>query len=86
MTINSLKELDKLMLLCKKRGIEKIKIDNIEFTIDATTEPKEYIAPLAATLPGVFDPTQGIRVDAPDIRTPDQLTEEQLLYYSANGQ
>lgn len=82
MKIENLRDLDKLMQLCKKRGVEKLKIDNIEFTIDIT--PTE--APRAARTTkdiNPFDPTSPI---TEDIKTPDQLSAEQLLFYSSDLQ
>jgi actin-like ATPase involved in cell morphogenesis len=88
-TINSLKELDKLMLLCKKRGIKAIKIDNIEFAIEdmvSSIAPKAsnklpYTAPDLIT--GSFDPGTISVNDKIDM--PDELTQEQLLFYSAQN-
>lgn len=89
MTINSLKELDKLMLLCKKRGIKAIKIDNIEFAIEEvvlstatkSTSKMPFVAPDLIT--GSFDPGTISVNDKIDM--PDELTQEQLMFFSAQG-
>lgn len=82
MTITTLKELDKLMLLCRKRGVKSIKIDNIEFYIDAdepqTKAQKQYHEAIA---PDLFDPGQ---IQLPEqVDMPDSLTEDQMLFYSS---
>lgn len=79
MTINSLKELNKLMILCRKQGIRSIKVDNIEFHIDDVTPPStHYVTPeprITTNFSGVVGPET-------KILTANSLTEEQLLYYS----
>lgn len=86
MTINSLKELDKLMLLCKRRRIKAIKIDNIEFAIEesALTSHKQpaltshkILAPDLSS----FDPGNISVNDKIDM--PDELTPDQLMFFSA---
>jgi len=79
MEIKSLKELDKLMLLCRKRGVLTIKVDNIEFRLDDQPIQAKPTQPMATTV------YQGITEDT-KIDTPDSLTEEQLMFYSAGGQ
>lgn len=79
MTIQSIKELDKLMQLCRKRGVRSIKIDNIEFYIETESEaPTKAMTELA---PDVFDP--GTIPPPTKIDTPDELSEEQLLMWSS---
>lgn len=82
MTLPDLKQLDKLFTLCRKHGVEKVKLGDMEFELTGA-------APIA-TAPartsksksmdaGPFDPgpipTEGI--------TP---SEEDLLFWSASGQ
>lgn len=75
------------MLLCKKRGIKAIKIDNIEFAIEDTVPsitPKASIKlPYTAPDLGSFDPGAISVNDKIDM--PDELTQEQLLFFSAQG-
>lgn len=81
MTISSLKELDKLMLLCRKRGIEAIEIDGIKFNIDLSKNDspiRKAKQPQASTHDSHFDPI------VPDIDIPDQMTEEQMLFGSSD--
>lgn len=79
MKIDSLKDLDKLILLCRKRGIETVKIDNIEFRLsDSLPQPKTQ--PKRSSF---VTEASGSSVDK--ILSPDALTEDQLLFYSAEG-
>lgn len=79
MKIDSLKDLEKLVKLCRKVGIDAIKIDNIEFALahQPTKLKATTIAP-AAYAPGGI--TEDTRIDMPD-----ELTQEQLLMWSAGG-
>lgn len=64
------------MLLCRKRKVLSIKIDNIEFRLDDQPEVSKPVAPRATTTyTGITEDTK--------IDMPDALTEDQLLYYSA---
>lgn len=88
MKLESLKDLDKLLLLCKKRGVKTMKIDNLEFHLDptpvtsskTTNQLKETGAEL--NTPGFMDP--GPITPPAEVAT-DSLTDEQLLFYSAQG-
>lgn len=81
MKIESLSQLRKIIRLCRREGVNVMKIDGIEMVLEGHPEGvKEPIkAPLAP-----FS-TQGITEDT-KIETPEQLTSEQLLFYSAGGQ
>lgn len=81
MTINSIKDLDKIMQLCKKRGIKSIKIDNLEFTISEDHIPTPKLKQ-AKHIPSETYTPGGIGPDT-KIDMPDELTPEQLLFYSA---
>lgn len=83
MTINSLKELDKLIALCRKRGVDSIKIDNIEFKLS------EVVGKTSRSSNQVFIPQEtyspgGINENT-KIDTPDELSPDQLLFYSAGA-
>ncbi len=83
MTITSLKDLEKLVKLCRKVGIDAIKVDGIEFSL--TSAPTSAIR--SAKKQVNIDPnsfTQSGLADA-RIETPDELTDEQMLFYSAQG-
>lgn len=76
MTISTIKDLDKIMSLCRKQGVSVFKIDNVEFRLEGVDGPKTNKK---------RQPTQTQSQDIP-IETPDELTEEQRLFYSATGQ
>ena len=100
MKLDTLKELDKLLLLCAKRGVKTMKIDNLEFHlvlptafsgvtttyIDSATDQLKETSTRLQT-PGFNDPgpilTTEVRPET-SLET-DSLTDEQLLYYSAQG-
>lgn len=79
MKIESLKELTKVIQACRKLGVESIKVDNVEFHLghlpdkpgktEITVGMGKYIVP------------GGITPDTKIIT--DELTEEQLMFYSA---
>lgn len=75
-----MKELDKLMLLCRKRGIEAIEVDGIKFNIDLNTNTPARKAkqPQAQAHDSHFD------TSVPDIDIPDEMTEEQLMFGSSD--
>lgn len=86
MTVNNLKDLEKLISLCRKTGVDTIKVDNIElklgelpYKVPKTTKQP----PLAQTDPLVYTP--GGITEQTSIQT-DSLTEEQLLYWSTGGE
>lgn len=79
MVLSSLKDLDKLMVLCKKRGITAIKIDNVEFTIDLAEAPTTHRKDKRIPNSNMEYPAGG------KIDTPHTLTDEELLFYSAGG-
>lgn len=79
MKLESIKDLDKLMILCRKRGIKTFKLDNIEFVL-ADVEYTEA-RPKSKTSVELQPLTN---TDSLNIQT-DSLTEEQMLMWSAQG-
>lgn len=72
MKVESLRDLDKLLVLCRKRGVQSIRVDGIEFhlgELPVTSSIKRHKA---------------VQVENVDINTPDQLTEEQRLFGSSD--
>lgn len=70
MNLPDLKQLNKLIQLCRKQGVKVIKIDNMELTLsdDLPTKPgKKQVAQ---------------QPQAPSIFESDSLTDEQLLDWS----
>jgi len=94
MTIDSLKDLQKVIQLCRKTGVTLIKIDGIELQLGPkpTTSSKkvDYASDFPeANIPvpqfqGYSQPSD-IQQVADKIAT-SELTEEQLLFYSSTGQ
>jgi hypothetical protein len=90
MQIESLKELEKLIKLCRKQGLSSIKIDNIEFQLGSLPDkPRKSVfsdlelPPEAKlTVPQFKSPVQA---EAEKIAT-DALTEEQMLMWSARSE
>lgn len=88
MTIDNLKELQKLIQLCRKTGVESIKVDNVEFHLGKA--PAKAYKPQAEVL---TDPLANASVPKPNIyneisevdkiEMPDELTDEQLMNWSS---
>ncbi len=81
--INNLKDLSKLITLCRKTGVSSIRVEGIELHLGA--EPNKGIrqpkmGKISAT-PQMADKEQTI-----DEILSDGLTEDQLLYYSVTSQ
>lgn len=72
--INTLNELKKLINLCRKEGVSIIKVDGIELVL--SEKPTTYTNTRKNTQ--TYPETT--------IETPDALTPEELLFYSATGQ
>jgi hypothetical protein len=88
MVISDLKQLRDLIALCKKQGVLRITVDNIEMEISpmvAKTRTTKVMAdiPEASIKVPKFNPiTKEIIADA-DVESFDELTDEQKLFYSA---
>lgn len=86
--IKDLKDLKKLIALCRQEGILAIKIDNIEFQLGnkPTKAVAKTIMPTASNDPFALEnikiPTynnEELKIDT------EELTEEQLLMWSAQS-
>jgi len=101
MKIDNLKMLQKVIAFCRKQNVTSIKIDGIELTISlqSRTEkrPKGRDLSLDLDIPEANIPvpqfqgsSQPIVKDKDftqgEIETPDELSEEQLMMWSAQGQ
>ncbi len=88
MTINSIKELKALIRLCRSEGIKGITVDNI--TIELGSKPYKQsksntpIAPEADIRVPMFNGAVA-SIETADVITTDELSEEQLLMWSANA-
>jgi hypothetical protein len=81
MKIDNFKDFEKLLKKCREYGVESIKVDGIEFYLGHMPEKQIKLnksVNLNATNPGI---NQAI---TEDIKIPtDELTPEQLLFYSS---
>ena len=78
MNLPDLKELSRVIALCRKQGVKSIKIDNVELTL-------QDVAPLPAKRnrkPKAQVPTD---FGSNDEYTSEEPTELDLLFYSAGG-
>ncbi len=82
MKIESLKQLDQLMKLCRKQGVSAIEIDNIKFNLGP--EPISQVNRQAHSNPivsGTFDPGA---ITLPDKIDTEEMTDEQKLFGSSD--
>lgn len=84
MQLESLKDLEKLVKLCRKLGVDKIEVDGVKVELGAPPEivdsRKNRISNLQENqvfIPGGID--QDTRIDMPD-----ELTEEQKMFWSSS--
>lgn len=87
MQIESLKELQKLIKACRALGVEKIEIDGIKLELGSLPTTRKASKVVEAVqddfdLGGIGANTH---IPTPDLIKTDALTEEQLLYYSAQS-
>lgn len=90
MKIENLKELQKVIALCQKSGVQSIKIDGIEMVITLKHNAKSNKKQLdystdfpEASIPvPQYNDTSEVQAIADKIAT-DELTPEQQLFYSA---
>lgn len=80
MNLPDLKQLDKLLTLARKHGVEHIKVGDMEFKLGEVVQPTSKSRGKAASAVGpLSDPGPiGIPTDTP--------SEEDLLFWSASGQ
>jgi hypothetical protein len=89
MKIDNIKQLQKVIQLCRKLGVDALEIDNVKFNLGAAPKrqrriEEEVFSPEANIRipqynPIVTDDTEGTA----DIIKTDELTQEQLLMWSA---
>ena len=78
MTLQSLKQLESLIKICKKHGVESIEIDNIKMNISLLHSSSQKTKESILMPNGITDQTI--------IPTPNMPTAEELLYWSSEGQ
>lgn len=87
MKIDSIKDLQKVIALCRKLGVDALEVDNVKFNLGAAPKRSRKAAnegdifPEASLKVPQFTPTTASLVA--DTIASDELTEEQLLFYSA---
>lgn len=94
MTIDNLKDLKKIVDLCRKQGVQSIKVDGIELVLGPTPKAP-YVPPvdlnpdpLANAQVPVYTPIEHhetAQETAARLTRESGLTEEQLLNWSAVG-
>lgn len=89
MTINSLKDLDKLLKLLRSQGVKSIDMGGIKLELNDSVPMKEKPSKIDAKYyNGLEDSLTNINasisVPQPEIPT-DAPTEEELLFWSASG-
>lgn len=78
MKIDSVNDLRKIIELCRKTGVESIKVDNVEIKLgEAPAKPQRASKTVQ---PPIFAP--GGITDDSQIESFDALTDEQKLFYS----
>ena len=80
MVVNNLKELKALIKMLKKEGVDAIKIDNLEFCIKIPVTTASYKQASKAIYRAPGDIQEDTKI------VTDELTEDQLLMWSAHGQ
>lgn len=88
MTIDNLKQLQKLIALCQKTGVLSIKVDGIELQLSSmpTKQPKRQAYVPAAPEADIKVPKfngYDLGAQAPDLIDTEELSDEQLMFYSA---
>lgn len=83
MTIKDIKDLKQIIDLCRKTGVQSIKVDNVEMHLgEAPSKPAAITQKRNKTtetfIPGVI--TEDTQI------TTDELTADELLFYSATNQ
>lgn len=89
MKIDSLKQLDRLLALCQKRGVTSITVDGISLNLQSFTKKAKTVRQIDTTVfpeETVIVPQYngGINEDTPiEAINEETLTDEQLMFYSA---
>lgn len=88
MTIKDQKDLAKLIALCRKSGVQSIKVDNIEFHLGeeprvGIAKPKMSNPHTGSSFDTIMDPGPIQPMDR--ITDEDDLTDDQRLFYSSDA-
>lgn len=88
MKIESLKELENVIKLCRRTGVEHIIVDGVELNLGPAPIIYRKEAKPASTkerVDRILNPGVAHTPTEETIITSDSLTDEQLLFYSAQG-
>lgn len=87
MTISSIKDLSKVIQLCRKTGVTSIEIDGIKLQLAPVSDKRRNIPVQidANTFPeaSIVVPAYNGEISPPETFKDEGLTEDQLLFYSA---
>ena len=99
MKVDNLKDLEKLIKLCRKTGIHSIKVDGMEFELGALpdrprlTRLDDPMAGVSIPAPNILDPIAAAKAHAAaelkkvqDYIQTDEPTEDQMLMWSARAE
>ena len=82
MTINSLKELKKLITTCRALGVTDIKINGIELHLGAMPYKVTADRPKRSTLIPTSNPEADLAIEKIETDSFDNLSDEAKLFYS----
>lgn len=87
MEIKNFNDLKKIILLCRRQGVQSIKIGTLELHLGAAVRQKQKQIDYSSDIPeaNVQIPKFTGEIAAPDPVTTDELTEEQLMFYSVGN-
>lgn len=85
MTINGLKDLAKIIALCRKTGVTSIEVDGIKLNLGPVSSKLSKATPrdMAIFDPGAIPSYTPSEPDAKIIT--DALSEEELMFYSSDS-
>lgn len=90
MKIDSLKDLEKLVKLCRKLGIDAVEIGDLKFNLGQPPQTirKNQIVQSMFSDADIKIPKYNpvVSDSTPDIIKTDELTQEQLLFYSSDSE
>lgn len=95
MKISTLKDLQKLLKVCQENGVDAIKVPGEHGQIEMSIRPQTKPTKTRRIPAEVFSqptPDEEVKIpafqptpEAPDIETPDELTDDQLLNWSSGA-
>lgn len=80
MKIENFKDLEKAIKVCRKHGIDSLKIDNIEFKLGLTPETPVQLQPKQERIL-VAEPNT-MELNSLNVKTWEEMTDEEKLFYS----